>query len=760
MKKLLLFLLFLPCIAMSGERIKDISINFNKDDFSILVENNIAHISTVKYIYSYINDPVCPALPLVHINILIAPNEELIDYSCVMTEKKLLEEVFMIPRPKSIPTDANVENYRKDSIITYMYDTYPQELVRYIDSYNFNGYKYLTFELSPFKYDNINQTLYLEENYTLKLLLRTDASRNEMKVREADETIIRSLVMNPEDLRMYNDVKMANRQGQLATSQYEYVIITNNNLKPTFQKLANWKTLKGIKTKVLTVEEIYSTYPSSVSRQMKIKKTLKELYETNTNFKYALLAGDVDIVPAQMCHIEHTFYDVDKEKYVTYADDCPTDLFYACFNNMEWDTNNDNKIGDIDDNVSLSQNIAITRIPVCSLDDAETFVNRIISYESAPNIQAWKSNILMCGKSTYGIHCYDGKRMSDTHFKGEKLYKYMKAYYRSDTLSKVSFYDTGNDIQKENYPFNTRNLQTELSKGYTFVNLDSHGNYNGWETESTGYFSSDAEKLLNQNHTILVTSACHTNAFDKNKKCLSEAFLRNPDSGIIAYFGSSRQGWEYADSLELGESCIVNCGLFQKIFSSPNKNYGEMVRSAKNDIVSHCYSYNMAYRWLLFAVNPIGDPEMPIYMVTPQKFTKVSISFSNGALSINTGESDCTICVSSANDIGDSYYEVREGTNFSFSNLTDDYNICITKPGYIPYIARCGNTIYMQDELINTDLEVISNQMIIGSNITTAKPNGLVEINKGNTIIKSTNGVTINDSFEVNKGASLEIMTK
>ena len=39
------------------------------------------------------------------------------------------------------------------------------------------------------------------------------------------------------------------------------------------------------------------------------------------------------------------------------------------------------------------------------------------------------------------------------------------------------------------------------------------------------------------------------------------------------------------------------------------------------------------------------------------------------------------------------------------------------------------------------------------------QPNGPVEVNKGNTIINGTNGVTINDSFEVKNGASLEIRT-
>lgn len=115
------------------------------------------------------------------------------------------------------------------------------------------------------------------------------------------------------------------------------------------------------------------------------------------------------------------------------------------------------------------------------------------------------------------------------------------------------------------------------------------------------------------------------------------------------------------------------------------------------------------------------------------------------------------ICVASANDMGDSYYDIRNGTSASFSNLTDEYSICVTKKGYIPYIAKCGNTVYMQNESINRDYEVFSNQTIAGSNVTTNVSSGPVTINKGKTTIKGINGVTINDSFEVKNGASIEI---
>ena len=753
-KLLIIFLLFSICAKISGERVKNVSVSFDKNDFSILVMNNIAHISTSKFLYSYGNNHSCPALPKVCVNLLIGPNEELSDFSYTKTEQKILEDIFIAPCPKIVPTGTLVEQ-SSDTIVSYTQATYPQTFVNFIGSHYINGYKILSFDICPFRYDNVNRTLYLEQNFTFNISLQANTLTRNVEIRQNDETLINDLIVNPEDLNQYDNYRVSNRQEQRTSQQYEYAIITNNNLKPTFQKLADWKTRKGVRTIVLTVEEIDSLDTDSISEQMKIKKALKNLYDNNTNFRYALLGGDVNVVPAQMCHIE-------AHDSIIYADDCPTDYFYACFETMDWDPNHDRRVGELSDNVDISSNIAITRAPVRTIDDAEVFVDRIISYECAPNIQTWANNILMCGNMSF--HKYDyygnGLLMSDTHYKGEKLYTYIYPYMCADSISKVSFYDTGTDFPEgANYDFNATNIQKELSKGYTFVNEDSHGNYSFWETEGPNYTVSHAETLNNSNHTIIITSACKTNGFDKNTKCLSEAFIRNVNSGIVAYFGCSRQGWDYEDSTSLGTSVITNIHLYRAIFSEPNKNFGEMVRKAKNSILPYCDTYDDTYRWLLFGLNPIGDPEMPIYTRRPKKFTNVYVSFSNGSLSINTGVDDCKICVASANDIGASYYDVRTGNSASYSNLTDEYSICITKQGYVPYLAKCGNTVYLQNESFNTDYEVFSSQTFAGSNVTTDKPNGPVEVNKGNTIINGTNGVTINDSFEVKNGASLEIRT-
>lgn len=754
-KLLMLFLLFSLCVKISGERVKDVCVSFNKDDFSIIIANNIAHISTDKFLYSYGNDLSSPALPKVLVNLLISPNEELLDFSYTKTERKIIENVFMATCPEIIPTNIPIK-LNSDTIVSYMQDLYPQTFVNYMGSHVISGYKCLSFEICPFRYDNVCRILYMEQDFTFKISLQTNASKKEVEIRQGDEAIISSLVVNPEDISLYDNFRVSNRQGQRTTHEYEYAIITNNNLKSMFQKLANWKTQKGVRTTVLTVEDIYAAFPDTCSQQMKIKITLKNLYDNNPNFKYVLLAGDVDVVPAQMCFVKHIAY----QTYTTY---CPTDLFYADFHTMNWDPNGNGIVGELEDDFNISQDVAITRVPVSTINDAEAFVNRIISYESTPNIHTWSNNILMSGCMLYNTFNINGVTMSDAHIQGEKLYNDICPIMGVDSVRKVKFYDTGTDFPGgsygEDYDFNAQNIQTELSKGYTFVNVDTHGSAIDWSTEGSGYTVSCADTLNNSNHTIIITSACLTNAFDTTPKCLSEAFIRNPNSGIVAYFGCSRLGWHNGDKEVLSPSNVVNRILYRKLFSDTNKNFGEIVRQVKINLIPGSYTYDNPNRWLLFGLNPIGDPEMPIFTRTPQKFANVSISFSNGFLTIDTGVSDCKICVASSNDLGDSYYDVRTGMNASYTNLTNEYSICITKPGFVPYIAKCGNTVYMQNESVNRDYEVFSNQTIAGSNVTISIPNGPVEINKGNTIIKGTNGVTVNDSFEVKKGASLEMRT-
>jgi hypothetical protein len=271
------------------------------------------------------------------------------------------------------------------------------------------------------------------------------------------------------------------------------------------------------------------------------------------------------------------------------------------------------------------------------------------------------------------------------------------------------------------------------------------------------YRTDSAEKLKNLGNTIITTTACHTNAFDQY--CLSEAFIRNADSGILGYLGCSRQGWHYTLDDVLGLSFDFNGEFYKNLFAISKGRFGEAVTNAKQTFIPLCSTYYSVYRWIMLGLNPIGDPEMPVFFNTPKFFENLKLSFSSGTLNVNTGESDCTICVSSTNDSGDGYFEVQNGTMASFSSVLDGYTVCVTKLGFVPFVATCSNTAFIQNDTITNNYNVVSEYIYAGRDVTTSKPQGEVVVQNGNVELHGKDGVTIKNGFTIQKGATLKIVT-
>lgn len=273
------------------------------------------------------------------------------------------------------------------------------------------------------------------------------------------------------------------------------------------------------------------------------------------------------------------------------------------------------------------------------------------------------------------------------------------------------------------------------------------------------YQTSDALSAYNPRNSMIVTSACHTNAFSTEQTSLSEGFMRNNNAGMIGYYGSSHFGWCCPDSISSNPSDVLNGKLLKRLLQNNYHQLGRAVYESKSEYLYTCNTHNSVYRWLLFSLNALCDPEMPVFLSEPQTFDNVSISYSNNTLNVSTGVQNCRICVMSRNDSGNSYYEVVDSTNSeTFSIGSDTYNICITKAGYIPYNVVIGNPAYIQNESINSDIIIDADQTFIGYDVTTSKSQGDVIVSKGATKIKGS--VTITKGFEVKDGALFEILNE
>lgn len=743
MKKLVILLLSYCSFFVSAaqaQTIKTININYSEKDFQLIPKNEGIHICSSTEFLTFSSDTLQPALPHILKYVLLDYDNEY-DGLTVSTKDTLLKSdvtlyTNQLPRLVGTPrkTEKEFTDYRGVKF-------YPENNVIYTGTYYLEDKKYASFLLSPFRYDAEKRLLYLNTSITLNVKLKK--SQKGVLTKEA-----------PYKESNQNDRKLS------------YLIITNDSLKPTFQELADWKTSKGVNAKVLTTEEIYGDYTGSTS-PIKIKKAIRECWVNNrlnlnpfrSKLEYVLLGGDVNIVPSQMCLIKCNI-DPSNSKHT------PSDWFYGTLidENVSWDKNSNGEAGEVEDNIDLGASVIVSRLPASNIQEAQNMVERIIHYEKTPSTENWKDNILMCGALLDTIQTISGA--SDAEIEGNITYLGSIAPYWDG--ERFRLYDTVSDLEGEPpYKFLIDNFQEEMEKGYSFINVDTHGNEfqlrMGWDPNAPSpslhhsyYDVGCAESLNNSGNSVFITCACSTNAFDEDK-CLSEAFMRNPNSGILSYIGPSREGWLVEDSMYTHQ---FNRQLYRNFFESWQQQIARGFMKAKNNLVGYCNNYNEPWRWIFLSENILGDPEMPIYLSKPKCMNgKLEFTYQSADddVYIRDTVGHCEICVMSRDDNGDSLYVTHSDT-FGFQDVTSELSFCITSADYIPYLGVYAPTVHLQNEMIGWDYHVISKNALIGRNVTNRRTEGEFVIEKGKTTIYAPRGTTINDSFEVKIGAELEIL--
>ena len=721
---------------MKAVSTKTINVCFNEKQFSF----NTNPLGVVEIISNINNvtlesDTSLPGLPFVPINIKVPFGTKPCAVSERISKSVVLTDIDISTNPITFPTNTVIKP-NIQSIPTYENKAYPTNTIKLVATSDKNGYTILRFLVCPFIYNASKRKLYFIDNVSINLDFddSTKASANYANNENMFEIIDDTMSEQDYDTECM-PMSITPLLPIVTFTPTKYVIITTNELADAFKPLMIWKKAKGLNACITTIETIKEKYPTD-DAQASIKHYLYDMYK-NKKLKYALLGGDDTIVPVRKC----SCYTSAQGKNLT-----PTDLYYACFdNNFLWNANGNNVYGEVNDSISMDPSIYITRAPVRTTSDVKAFVDKVIGYETAPSEKEYNNNILMAGKYLFTYKENDTIKYDDSELKGENLYKsYIAPYWKGE---RKRFYNSYNDFGTD-YKLNAENFQEQLSKGYTFVEIISHGKPVSWGLDNgEEYFTTNADILENKGYTIITTNACETNAFDDyldwenkpNDPCLSESFIRSNKSGIIAYLGSSRFGWATYGS-NLGPSMKYEAAFYENLFSTSlkSKNFGLIVAAAKHSLINSCFTYGN-YRWLQFSLNPIGDPEMPIFTSTPQKFNLVNVSrrIGNGNILIGTGVDSCTICVMSIDDAGVTYYQVQENVNYAeFTNPKCNVKYCITKQGYIPYTGICNTTVTAESKIKQCSPNITGNELLLSVNIAETAQDA-------NITISSTNGVKI-----------------
>ena len=580
---------------------------------------------------SYFDEtPGTPLLPVKTVSILIPTEATVTDITVDHVDMLYKENCVVFPTQPMTPLSEEATSFVDPDETAYTSTTpTPETAAELIGTATLRGYKIVNIRLNPLQYIPANKLLFLNTsitvtvNYTLAepSTLWSDSASFAKNTLFTD--MIKELVVNPEALENAESLQWMDNE---PTATVDYLIITSASLSNAFQELASHRaSFNTLNTVVMTTEYIESNYsgttPSGGSdTQTKIRNCIIDFVQ-NFGTTYVVLGGDNTVVPDRDCYVTYYSYT---------SADMPTDLYYAGLDST-WDENANgiygeaNYSGTSSDEGDLAFDVIVGRIPVRTSGQATDYINKLKSFENNPLPSGFCYKTLICGNELWNGDfaatdtCNDGHLQfnahspkSDAEVWGRRMYRdAIQAYWPTNTLS--YFFDTLTSWDTStpgNYQQNSTTVQLRFNENWYHLFFGTHGNKTIWGLESGTYYSSTAAALTGTT-AFVYTMACLTGAFDTAEPSLSEAFLRNPNGGALAYLGCSRYGWGSKSSFQGGTSMNYAYKYYDQIFNQKRSTIGEAYAYHKLAYQASCYNNN-TYRWIQFGVNLQGDPLVPI----------------------------------------------------------------------------------------------------------------------------------------------------
>jgi len=344
MKKLFVaFMLgLLVCPALADV---SVTLTFPTTDFSLSKKTG----KGITYDYvalkgcSYTGTPKEPMLPMNTIYLTIPTDQDPVGVitTVISTQRfKLSNKIY----PAQYPVAANgVEKDIAFAEPNGVYSTnanYPGIDANTVHSGCLGGYKIVAVNVFPVQYNPAKDSIALITTLSLTLTTKSASvaplaynTRTEFQDR-IYRKMVSALVTNPSVIpvskvnKSSSDIMKPLKLTQLPSQESDavpYIIITESPFDTVFQRLADWKTKKGLPTVVKKVSWINQNY-FGVDLQDKIRNFIRDCY-SNWGTVYVLLGGGPEIVPCRYTRNFCRGYAASGAKL--YTENVPCDMYYS-----------------------------------------------------------------------------------------------------------------------------------------------------------------------------------------------------------------------------------------------------------------------------------------------------------------------------------------------------------------------------------------------------------------------------------------------
>jgi len=568
----------------------------------VVTEGNVYDSVTMSGLPQY-GAPGEPILPFKLVKALIPQGKSVQNVDVSIRNSMVLKGRFDVEYGRTcmpVSSNATVED-RPDEKIYGSTDPFPGFLFSQMSEQHLRGYEILVLKLHPVQYIPKTGELLYSEAMTVNMSLRESGRISQLfRSSPQDRGDVLGVVDNLDEVNTYiNTVTYVQRTSIVNSSySYDYVIITNNVLKSSFQPLIDWKIQKGLNATIVLVEDImkdpdynwdglFGDGLGSLKfndTQAHIRNFIKDAYQ-NWGTEYILLGGDDEIIPSRGVYVyagDYTDYNI------------PCDMYYGALDGS-WDNDNDTIFGEAVEDWSGPENgtagdeadffaeVYVGRATVDTAEEATIFVNKTSAYEQATNASYLKRALMI----------------------GEKLDSITEGGNGKDLVTEIIPQYTTTRLYDRDGTFSWSAVIDEMNSGVQIVNHDGHANY-GYVM---GLYNSDVDGLTNTEYFLAYSLGCYSAAFDEATSGASEAIAEHfitSNGGAFAYIGNSRYGWYIPGGTE-GPGDLYDRSFFSVLING-TRNLGKALQLSKEE-VSWIDRWT---RWTCFTLNLLGDPETEV----------------------------------------------------------------------------------------------------------------------------------------------------
>jgi len=365
----------------------------------------------------------------------------------------------------------------------------------------------------------------------------------------------------------------------------------NSHLSPLIQH-RNSSLVLPLNTIFISTDSIYHTYSEGDVDPLAIKSFFNDALSISNNLQYGLLVGDVPELP--------TLYEG------SYASD---DLLVTF-------------------NGGIPQ-IALGRFPAKTSQDVSAFVNKLIKYETEPELGLWKQKITLVADDEARPHVNDTTHTSYS----EKLSQIIPSQFDVQKVYLME-YPESNDasLYGVSKPEATEDFLELIQSGTLIINYIGHGSYHKWAQEGLLDKNRGDISLIQTGNRlpIWIAGTCSWGAFDDPEDdAFSEDIIRLEGNGAIAIITTSRSVYE-------GPNWILLKSIYETMFPSgeiTDLPLGLVLQSVKTGSITGKVFHLFGDPAMM--INFIQDPidliiSEPIEILTPESVSSEQYLSSNG----------------------------------------------------------------------------------------------------------------------------------